>query len=960
MKKLLLSVLLVYPIGLFAQSVSQYCPPTATYASNPSSNCVFGSNVTSGQIVLFYEFESGGLTLQAPTKTAGTATIGTLTAVGTPANNQAVYVASVTGTGSLTITGSATGGTNTFAVSGYALASTSTTTDGTPSYVAYSYCGSCTGPTTTTSASGDMVITFWSSSVGPSTTRTPGANQYSEIDFSTYPSSDYYESGGSYVQTTAGQIGEVWTNGSGNNGYAVIVALKSSVPAPNASLSTSTLTFSSLNMNTTSASQSVTLTNSGTATLDITSILLTTGTQFALTNGSPSCPVGSGGGTVAASGTCVVNVTCTPLGVGTITDTITFTYSNNSPSTQTVSLTCTGAQPYAYRTNMTPISGQRSSAPNTLQVMGSGTRIGSTVPGQIAKWNAIEAPSGALTFTTVQHVDNFTCTGTGTVNCSATVASTTAGNLGLIGINIKYTGTGFATSNWAVYVKDNGTAELWNCNISSIVNNNTLGSGTNYDMQYCYVPSLAGGATTVTATASLAGLTGSPAGKINVRFLEAHPSYTPIYYNLGTSLYSNTACTACVGPSQLFAGGASGIISQSVIFPAASVASVNSPYTNFDQDAGNDLYSGFADSLTNTSWVSATWNEGSSHNPNYFSAIAFTANASPAVSVPVYQNYSTCTNGTAVSSELSCLTSSIFSNYSTTISGTGSVGSGMTTCNSTLTDALPSTVNAGGTLYSGTDSGTLNLCGTTNGSGTGIGDYTLGMNLSVPVFTFGFTGQSSCPTSATDCALLSRLQAGGSTDDYIGPHLSPAGHSAIICADVPVGLCPIVPNVTYAPNTAWRFNSQIDSRPPYNYGTGTFTSSNPTIALLNNFPTGQAVQLSGSLPTGFSASTTYYVINPTSTTIQLSATSGGSAITPTSSASPTVVFEPTNILVVCTPGPGGAVLGTISNIALASSISEIIDSAVIGITGEEPSTSGYTYVERDFTYGFPLSTSQCY
>ncbi|APC01319.1 hypothetical protein [Polynucleobacter asymbioticus] len=65
--------------------------------------------------------------------------------------------------------------------------------------------------------------------------------------------------------------------------------------------------------------------------------------------------------------------------------------------------------------------------------------------------------------------------------------------------------------------------------------------------------------------------------------------------------------------------------------------------------------------------------------------------------------------------------------------------------------------------------------------------------------------------------------------------------------------------------------------------TVTITISSPGVVTWNNhqFPPGQKVVFTttGALPTGISAGTTYYVVNPTSNTFQLSATVGGSAIT---------------------------------------------------------------------------------
>ena len=85
-------------------------------------------------------------------------------------------------------------------------------------------------------------------------------------------------------------------------------------------------------LNTTSAAQTVTLTNSGTAALNITSIVASA--PYAQTN---TC-----GASLAAGANCSINVTFTPTAVGSLPGTITVT-DNATGSPQTVNLTGTGA-----------------------------------------------------------------------------------------------------------------------------------------------------------------------------------------------------------------------------------------------------------------------------------------------------------------------------------------------------------------------------------------------------------------------------------------------------------------------------------------------------------------------------------------------------------------------------------------------------------------------------------------
>jgi hypothetical protein len=115
------------------------------------------------------------------------------------------------------------------------------------------------------------------------------------------------------------------------------IALTGTGTAPVAGLSSPSLTFSNQSLGTTSASQPITLSNSGGGALTITSFA--TSTNFGQTN---NC-----GSSVAASGSCTINVTFSPTTTGPLTGTVTVTDNSNgvAGSTQTVSLSGTGTGP---------------------------------------------------------------------------------------------------------------------------------------------------------------------------------------------------------------------------------------------------------------------------------------------------------------------------------------------------------------------------------------------------------------------------------------------------------------------------------------------------------------------------------------------------------------------------------------------------------------------------------------
>jgi sugar lactone lactonase YvrE len=120
-------------------------------------------------------------------------------------------------------------------------------------------------------------------------------------------------------------------------GYAT-QAIALSGAAPVVALTTASLSFSSQQVQTSSASQQVTLTNSGSASLNITNVVVTgsNASSFAFPN---SC-----GTSLAAGATCVIQGHFTPAAAGPMTATIAIT-DNASNSPQTVGLTGTGVYP---------------------------------------------------------------------------------------------------------------------------------------------------------------------------------------------------------------------------------------------------------------------------------------------------------------------------------------------------------------------------------------------------------------------------------------------------------------------------------------------------------------------------------------------------------------------------------------------------------------------------------------
>ena len=123
-------------------------------------------------------------------------------------------------------------------------------------------------------------------------------------------------------------------NATGSPGSVSLSGSATAAAAPVAALTTS-LTFGSVNVGTTSTAQTATLSNTGTAPLALAT--LTTGsTEFAISGGTCAA-----GGSVAAAGSCSVNLTFTPSAAGARSATLVVTH-NASIGQSSASLSGTG------------------------------------------------------------------------------------------------------------------------------------------------------------------------------------------------------------------------------------------------------------------------------------------------------------------------------------------------------------------------------------------------------------------------------------------------------------------------------------------------------------------------------------------------------------------------------------------------------------------------------------------
>jgi hypothetical protein len=201
-------------------------------------------------------------------------------------------------------------------------------------------------------------------------------------------------------------------------------------PVPVAGVSPGSLTFSNQGVGTTSTSQPVTLSNTGNAALTITSII--DSANFSLGSPSNTCA-----GSVAASGSCTINVTFTPTATGTLTGTLTITDNSNgvTASTQTVNLTGTGVA-------TAPVAGV---SPGSLTFSNQG--VGTTSGSQPVTLS--NTGTAALTITSIIDSANFSF-GSPSNTCAGSVAAS-----GSCTINVTFAPTATGTLTGTLTITDN-------------------------------------------------------------------------------------------------------------------------------------------------------------------------------------------------------------------------------------------------------------------------------------------------------------------------------------------------------------------------------------------------------------------------------------------------------------------------------------------------------------------------
>jgi hypothetical protein len=196
-------------------------------SSSTGVSATSGSNITAGNVLVAMQYT--GETANVASTPAGCVTwtqAGTTTAWANGAATGALSVGPVTSSGACTATYGPTGGSSTSVILAiWEISGITTTVDGTPGFSYFNAAGTVTGPSTTTTFNGDMVLAgaIWNTS-----TVTIGSPFTSSANGSLFTPAGVTHGDLSYdVQGTAGAINGSYTVAS-TAGDLAIVALKAS------------------------------------------------------------------------------------------------------------------------------------------------------------------------------------------------------------------------------------------------------------------------------------------------------------------------------------------------------------------------------------------------------------------------------------------------------------------------------------------------------------------------------------------------------------------------------------------------------------------------------------------------------------------------------------------------------------------------------------------------------------
>jgi hypothetical protein len=218
--------------------------------------------------------------------------------------------------------------------------------------------------------------------------------------------------------------------------------------------------------------------------------------------------------------------------------------------------------------------------------------------------HSVAPASGSITWTLVQHPNNFTCgtTGTGstqTLSCTVTTSSTTAGDL-LILVSATYMGL---VTVAPTYSSASGDSSWTHCSgaYSTISNG---GSGNSETVDCAFILSATGGATSVTWTWTGTVTSGGHSWDADAELLEYRRSTgTASFDAAGSTTAAGTA--ARTSPSCAVTGNGDVVIQ--FIAESEDIVSIGGPYTNPIDIENTNVVGGVGGALNQTNGAAQTW-----------------------------------------------------------------------------------------------------------------------------------------------------------------------------------------------------------------------------------------------------------------------------------------------------------------------------------------------------------------
>jgi hypothetical protein len=249
-----------------------------------------------------------------------------------------------------------------------------------------------------------------------------------------------------FTPTATGSRSGSLTLSDNANGSMQTVSLSGTGTAPGISLSTTSVSFGNQPVGKASAASAVTVTNSGTAPLSFTSLAATG--DFAIAAGGTTCSTSS---PIAASASCLINVTFTPTATGSRSGSLTLT-DNASGSPQTVSLSGTGTAPgISLSTTSVSFGNEQVGTTSTASAASTASAVTVTNNG-----------TASLTFTSIAATGDFAVAAGGTT-CSTTAPVAASGSCV---INVTFTPTATGSRSGSLTLSDNANGSMQTVSLS--------------------------------------------------------------------------------------------------------------------------------------------------------------------------------------------------------------------------------------------------------------------------------------------------------------------------------------------------------------------------------------------------------------------------------------------------------------------------------------------------------------